>query len=109
MRRRIRGALTFHLPVKLTKRKKWFLASCPIVDIHSQGTTEREAKKNLIEALSVFFVTCIENGTLDQVMRECGFELGEPSRMPSREMDYVDVPLSLIAAHAQAQRDGCHA
>ena len=42
------------LPVKNQKRKKWLLASCPVLDIHSQGETEERAKKNLAEAISLF-------------------------------------------------------
>ena len=37
------------LPVKITKRKNWVLASCPILDVHTQGATLEEAKKNLGE------------------------------------------------------------
>ena len=40
-------AFVLKLPFKLTKRKKWILASCPILDIHSQGTTEKKAIHNL--------------------------------------------------------------
>ena len=29
-----------NVPIKIIKRKKWFLASCPVLDIHSQGETE---------------------------------------------------------------------
>ena len=32
------------LPLKLTKRKKWVVASCPILDVRSQGETEEKAK-----------------------------------------------------------------
>ena len=64
---------TIELPVKLTKGEKWHVASCPILDVHSQGDTVEEAKSNLTEALTLFFLSCFERGTLDEVLRECGF------------------------------------
>jgi len=64
-----RVTFTASLPIKYTKRKSWILASCPILDMHSQGETEKKAKKNLEEALSLFFVSCFERGTLDVVLK----------------------------------------
>jgi len=34
-----------------------------------------EAKKNLVDALLLFVTTCFEMGTLDAVMKECGYTL----------------------------------
>lgn len=34
------------VPVKIAKRKRWVLASCPILDLHSQGETEKKAREN---------------------------------------------------------------
>jgi len=61
------------LPFKITKRPKWFLASCPILDVHSQGSTEEIAKKNLVETISLFLISCFERGTLDEVLKKSGF------------------------------------
>ena len=72
--------LTARLPFRLQKRKKWFLSSCPILDIYSQGTTEQEAIGNLKEALSLFFITSLEIGTLDTVLKDCGFYVGIVNR-----------------------------
>ena len=35
------------LPILITKENKWFVASCPILDIATQGKTEKEAKENM--------------------------------------------------------------
>ena len=47
------------LPVVITeekvKRKKYFVAWCPIVDIVSQGKDYDEAKENISEALELYF------------------------------------------------------
>lgn len=61
------------LPYEITKRPKWFLASCPVLDVHSQGDTADIAKRNLVEALSLFLVSCFKRGTLDEVLKKCGF------------------------------------
>jgi len=61
---------SLQLPFKITKRAKWFLATCPILDVHSQGETEKKAKENLVEALSLFFISCFERRTLDAVLKK---------------------------------------
>jgi len=35
------------VPILLTREGKWFVASCPILDIATQGRTEKEVKENL--------------------------------------------------------------
>ncbi len=58
------------LPIKLSRKEKWYLASCPVLDIYSQGVSETKAKENLGEAIQLFLVSCFERGTLDQVLKE---------------------------------------
>ena len=58
----------------VVKRKgKWYVASCPPLDLTTQGRTKEEAKKNLLEASELFITSCIERGTLDQALKELGF------------------------------------
>ena len=40
---------------------KWYCALCPEVDVASQGRTVKSARKNLIEALELFFECASEN------------------------------------------------
>jgi len=86
-----------NLPLKIKKKKTWFVASCPVLDVHSQGETEEMARENLKEALSLFFQSCFERGVLDEVLKECGFKAvrasidKEEKPMVSRE-DYIQVP-----------------
>jgi predicted RNase H-like HicB family nuclease len=35
------------LPIIISKEGKWFVASCPLLDIATQGKTENEAKENM--------------------------------------------------------------
>ena len=96
------------LPALVRKRGKWHVASCPLLDVHSQGTTEREAQRNLIEALVEFLLSCFERGTLNQVLQDAGFvPIGEAVAQPgpkSRQARQVRVPLPfMIQAHAARQ------
>lgn len=65
-------SMEFELPAKIRKKGKWFISSCPLLDVHSQGYTRDEAERNLIDALTSFLVSCYERGTLDSVLRESG-------------------------------------
>jgi len=102
------------LPCKLTKRKNWILASCSVFDVHSQGETETQAKKNLAEALSLFLISCYERGTLDAVLKQCGFKAIQKDSavqkhtLPRAPKDYVTVPLPFVI-NSVAQGHSCHA
>ena len=111
---KVQIAVTFSakLPLKLIKRKKWVVASCPILDVHSQGETPEKAKKNLTEAISLFFISCFERGTLDSVLKQCGFtpKKGFPLRKtskPATPQDYINVPIPFVVNQGSQPR--CHA
>ena len=99
------------LPFTITKRAKWFLATCPILDVHSQGETEEKAKKNLVEATSLFLISCIERGTLDEVLKKCGFTPIHPISGPIKTIpamgneNYINVPIPYLIEPSSA----CHA
>ncbi len=110
---KVKVEFTATLPIKIFKKKKWYVASCPILDVFSQGDTEKIAKKNLSEALSLFFRSCFERGTLDAVLKQCGFSVTEPensqieqkSSIVDRE-DYINIPIPfLVTQNPQAE---CH-
>lgn len=99
------------LPFKMIKRKNWYVAKCQVLDVSSQGENEKKAKENLIEALSLFLFTCFENGTLDAVLKECGFS-AVPLPMKrklqrTQKAEYIDIPLHLLASSSGQNR--CHA
>ncbi|MBR9980577.1 MAG: hypothetical protein KFF50_06090 [Desulfatitalea sp.] len=104
--------LKLKLPFKMTQRKNWYVANCTVLDVASQGETPAKAKKNLIEALSVFLITCIEQGTLEAVLKECGFTSVQlpPTKKKPKDLsktDYVDIPLHILAS--QDCQNRCHA
>ncbi len=70
-----KAKFTVSLPVVVKKKNAMWISSCPCLDVISQGGTEEEAKKNIEEALQLFITTCFERGTLEAVMKECGFSL----------------------------------
>ena len=94
---------TAKLPIQIIKKKKWFIASCSALDVASQGETEEEAKKNIGEALFMFLGSCLERGTLDAVLKQCGFRPVteqdqdiEPVES-SVKQEYIDIPLYLLS------------
>jgi len=42
-------------PILITKEGKWFVASCPVLDIATQGKTEKEVKENMVELIDEYF------------------------------------------------------
>ena len=98
------------LPFKTLKRRKWILASCEILDVHSQGKTEQEALDNLKEAVQLFLMSCFERGTLENVLKESGFVLASTGYSPSQKHDNcIDVPLHLLNDGSQHKKIACHA
>ncbi len=65
--------INIRLPVTLFRENGVHVAQCPILDVASQGETEEEAMRNIHEAITLFIKTCFELGTLDEVLKECGF------------------------------------
>jgi len=59
--------------VRRETRNRW-IAVCPKIDVVTQGVSEEDAKRCLDEAVQLWFEDCVERGTLDQAMRECGFK-----------------------------------
>ena len=57
--------------VRRETRNRW-IAICPRLDVVTQGTSAEDAKHQLDEAVHGWFEDCIERGTLEQALRECG-------------------------------------
>lgn len=96
----------FRLPAKIRKKGKWYVSSCPSLDVHSQGHTKDEARRNLIDALVFFLESCFERGTLEAVLREAGFvsaaaPVPAKGRVAKRE-ESVTVPLPFAIRQRRA-------
>src|SRR5437867_11651143 len=97
------------VPAVVRKKGKWYVSSCPLLDVHSQGRTEQEAKHNLIEALVEFLLSCFERGTLNELLREAGcVPVAEAPRHAApvpRGAQPVRVPLPFVIAQRAARHD----
>jgi predicted RNase H-like HicB family nuclease len=100
----------FQLFGVMTRANGWYIAHCPPLDITTQGQTEAEAKKNLIEASELFVVSCFERGTFEQALRELGWRVvsgrvvaqkGNPPHLPAGGFRFpIPVPFGLEKAAA---------
>ena len=99
--------LSLKAPAVIVKKEKWYVSSSPVLDVCSQGATEEEAKQNLSEALSVFFYSCLERGTLYAVLKDCGFTPGTAPTEPIDDSGYIDVPLPMMVDAEKSRQ--CHA
>ncbi len=61
------------LTVLFSKESRNFIAYSPALDISTCAATFEKAKKRLEELLVIFFEELEENGTLDEVLDECGW------------------------------------
>ncbi len=70
------------------------------------GQTEKQAEKNLRESLCLFLTSCIERGTLEAVLKECGFRHIPDSAPEIKSQErYLSIPLHLLsdkAVHEQS-------
>jgi len=92
-------------PVVITERDGYFVASCVPLDVHAEGDSKREARDRIHEALDVFTGTCLEMGTLDQVLREAGFTKASSavSAKPVANEEMISVPFMLSAQDSGKQ------
>lgn len=100
--------IEFKLPFDIKKDDDWYVSSCPVIDVHSQGKTIKKAKENLSEALSLFLISCFERGTLAEVLRESGLRpLHKVPHTPKRidKSKYLDINIPFNIQRTQA----CHA
>ena len=96
------GGNGLEVPLEVYRGSTAFIARCPIFDVSSQGKTPKEAKKNLVDALTLFVTTCFEMGTLDKVIKEFGFK---PRKNVSgklhlkKDQEILSVPLPFMVSY----------
>ena len=87
------------LPLSIKKKEDYFVSSCPVLDVWTQGETKEKAIENLREALQLFLLDCFERGTLDSVLKECGFSVSHNlNRVKTKAGigNEIDVPLPFV-------------
>lgn len=66
-------SMKMDVPATVKKKGKYYISCCPLIDVCSQGETQKKSLENLVDAISLFFISCFERGTLDEVLKSCGF------------------------------------
>jgi predicted RNase H-like HicB family nuclease len=61
------------ITIEIAEKGGAYLARAPELDLISQGPTLEEAKRNLLEVITIQFHEMKEMGTLDEYLAECGF------------------------------------
>lgn len=84
--------------LRCVQKPGWFVASFPALDVSSQGRTKGEAESNLIEATQLFLESCFELGTLDEVLKGCGFSPFRGQHLQPERGEQVTVPFELVAS-----------
>lgn len=83
------------LPASVRQENEWWIASCPALDVCSQGPSREEALVNLEDALVFFIESCFERGTLFDVLREAGFERASEEQVADLAQGQEDNTLSI--------------
>ncbi|HGJ67021.1 TPA: hypothetical protein ENS27_16805 [bacterium] len=78
--------MRLHLTIEILKKGKWYLARTPELDFISQGRTQEEAKKNLLEVIKIQIKEMKKMGTLKEYLQECGFEIKDDNIITNTEM-----------------------
>jgi predicted RNase H-like HicB family nuclease len=62
-----------------------FIARCEQLRITDHGETAEEAVRNLLETLRLFFESCMNRGTFEDILRSRGFMASELGRKVSEK------------------------
>lgn len=97
-----RVLFTMDVPVEFHLEGSTWIASCPLLDVASHGANREEAQAMLGEALGAFLFTCHDIGTLDEVLRDCGFEASTENRYSATSATDRLVPFQMRQQVVQA-------
>lgn len=61
------------LRVSVKREDGCIIVYCPELELSSYGETIEDAMKNFTEVLEIFFEDIIKRGTIEDVLRECGW------------------------------------
>jgi len=104
--------INVQLPCVVEQEQELFVSSFPTLDVVSQGYTKDEALDNLVEAAALFFEECFNMGTLDDVLKQCGFSVNRaieplPAYANTSPEDYLSVPIPFLASMMNAETRAC--
>ncbi len=78
--------MRLQLTIEILKKGRWYLARTPELDFVSQGRTQEEAKRNLLEVIKIQIKEMKRMGTLKEYLQECGFEIKDDDIITKTEM-----------------------
>jgi predicted RNase H-like HicB family nuclease len=73
--------IQFPFPIFIAKENKWFVAECPILNIATQGRTEKEVKENMEDLIK----ECLKDSDVPKPKLK---EMVPPS------LTYISLPVS---------------
>ncbi|MHB1868179.1 MAG: type II toxin-antitoxin system HicB family antitoxin [Nitrososphaerales archaeon] len=76
-------------PVVITRENKWFVASCPILDIATQGKSENEVRENISDLIV-------------QYLKDTDTPKPRLEQLPSVSLSNVTVPVPEGVLHRKA-------
>ena len=79
------------MPMEVTFKPsgKYWIGSCPSLNVSTQGESFEQAKENLKEALILFFESCLSRGTLEEVLRRAGYSVGQIRTIAEAAQPYI--------------------
>jgi len=90
--------LQFNLPVEVFKEGDYFIARTPTLDLAVQGNSEAEVRTRFVDAVVIFFEELVDLKTLDEVLKELGWEKIESQWQPpmaSIELRPIEVSIPI--------------
>ena len=69
------------ITIEIVKKGMWYIARAVELDFVTQGRTADEAKKNLFEVIEIQFEEMNKLGTLEDYLKECGYEIDEKMKV----------------------------
>jgi hypothetical protein len=89
------ASIKLSLGVQIMKQGKRFVAYTPALDLSTSGRTLKEAQKRFGEAVNLFFEEIIEQGTVDRVLKDLGWQKERHQWQPPQVVSQSDVSLKV--------------
>lgn len=87
---------SLNLPVVITKQGKRFVAHTPALDLSTVGKSQKDVQKKFGEAVRLFIEEIVEKNTIDDVLRELGWNKVQkkwnPPQVVSSESIGIRIP-----------------
>ena len=94
--------IEFKLDLSIKQEGDWYISACHSLGVFSQGKTEDEAKRNLEEAVRMFILSSLRRSTLDEILRECGFNMiKEVSPRETNPSLNIDIPFAFGSTYSE--------